>query len=316
MYDRNSPSRVVDTRLPIGTLIRRWSIVVVAVVGFGVGLSAVAGSFESGLNYSPPTAVPGFSDGRPTTLTEAPTVTGPSASQALIDTDGATTSGRPDEPQPARAVDEAIPPAAIVDAPSMEHEQLVVEVAQPVDEGPSDPNMSPITSSNPPPPSTIAPSTTTTTTTVPPDPTTTTSTTTTSIAPGTTTTTLPTPSDGGIDTAFGSKLVALANKAREAEGIAPLAISGSLTSHAESWAQHLAASQSLGHSDIGSLLGGWSTVGENVAAGQPTAPAMHAAWMGSSAHRANLLNPAFTHVGIAVVIDSGGVPRGVQVFGG
>lgn len=305
---------MVDTRLPIGTLIRRWSIVVVAVVAFGAGLSAVAGSFESGLSHSPPTAVPGFSDGPQTSLTEGPTITGPSASQALIDTDGATTSGRPDEPEPARTVDEAIPPAAIVDAPNMEHEQLVEEVAQPVDEGPSDPNMSPITSSNPPPPSTIAPPATTTT--VPPDPTTTTSTTTTSIAPGTTTTTLPSPADGAIDAAFGSKLVALANKVREAEGIAPLAVSGSLTSHAESWAQHLAASQGLGHSDIGSLLGSWSTVGENVAAGQPTAPAMHAAWMGSSAHRANLLNPAFTHVGVAVVIDSGGVPRGVQVFGG
>lgn len=108
----------------------------------------------------------------------------------------------------------------------------------------------------------------------------------------------------------------MANKAREAEGVAPLSVSGSLSSHAESWAQYLAANHTLAHSNIGSLLGSWSTVGENVAAGQPTAPAMHAAWMGSSGHRANILNPAFTHIGVAVVLDSGGVPRGVEVFGG
>jgi hypothetical protein len=47
--------------------------------------------------------------------------------------------------------------------------------------------------------------------------------------------------------------------------------------------------------------------GENVSRGD-SADAAHAALMGSPSHRANMLDPAFTHVGIGVVLHPGAGP--------
>lgn len=43
----------------------------------------------------------------------------------------------------------------------------------------------------------------------------------------------------------------------------------------------------------------WSTVGENIAAGYASVQSVMAGWMGSDGHCANLMNPAFTEVGVA-----------------
>ena len=40
------------------------------------------------------------------------------------------------------------------------------------------------------------------------------------------------------------------------------------------------------------------TIGENIAAGQATASAVMRSWMGSSGHRANILNCSFTALGV------------------
>ena len=55
---------------------------------------------------------------------------------------------------------------------------------------------------------------------------------------------------------------------------------------------------------------GW---GENIAWGQPTAQAVHDAWMGSSGHRANMLNPGFLRIGIGYV-SCGGRPVWTEDF--
>lgn len=44
---------------------------------------------------------------------------------------------------------------------------------------------------------------------------------------------------------------------------------------------------------------GWSSLGENIAAGQPDVSAVIAAWMGSDGHCANIMNPRFTEFGLA-----------------
>ena len=44
---------------------------------------------------------------------------------------------------------------------------------------------------------------------------------------------------------------------------------------------------------------GWSSLGENIAAGQPDVSAVIAAWMGSDGHCANFMNPRFTEFGLA-----------------
>jgi uncharacterized protein YkwD len=51
----------------------------------------------------------------------------------------------------------------------------------------------------------------------------------------------------------------------------------------------------------------WHTWGENVAFGYPTADAVVAAWMNSAPHRANILNPAFTSIGVGSAPSASGV---------
>jgi uncharacterized protein YkwD len=58
----------------------------------------------------------------------------------------------------------------------------------------------------------------------------------------------------------------------------------------------------------------WSTVGENIAAGQPDATSVMKAWMNSPGHRANILNCKFVNIGIGVAQD-GKRPVWTQDFG-
>lgn len=57
------------------------------------------------------------------------------------------------------------------------------------------------------------------------------------------------------------------------------------------------------------------TWGENLACNNQSAAHVMQAWMNSSGHRANILNPAFTHVGLSISTDAFGHPYWVQVFG-
>ncbi len=45
----------------------------------------------------------------------------------------------------------------------------------------------------------------------------------------------------------------------------------------------------------------YRSAGENIAKGQQTPSAVVNAWMNSSGHRANILNPSFTHIGVGYV---------------
>ncbi|KQZ19920.1 sigma-70 family RNA polymerase sigma factor [Streptomyces clavifer] len=58
----------------------------------------------------------------------------------------------------------------------------------------------------------------------------------------------------------------------------------------------------------------WSTYGENIAKGQPTAAAVMEAWMNSPGHKANILNCAFKEIGVGRQESSGG-PVWTQNFG-
>lgn len=58
----------------------------------------------------------------------------------------------------------------------------------------------------------------------------------------------------------------------------------------------------------------WSSVGENIAAGQRNATEVMKAWMKSPGHRANILNCGFRNIGIGVV-QNGRSPVWTQDFG-
>ncbi|QQS00268.1 MAG: CAP domain-containing protein [Austwickia sp.] len=102
--------------------------------------------------------------------------------------------------------------------------------------------------------------------------------------------------------------VAATNAQRAAVGAGPVVWNGCLQPFAQRWATTLAGRGSLAHQDLAPLLSGCSlsSAGENVAMGYSTASAVVTAWMNSPGHRANLLNPTFTQVTIAVAKDASG----------
>jgi uncharacterized protein YkwD len=59
----------------------------------------------------------------------------------------------------------------------------------------------------------------------------------------------------------------------------------------------------------------WSRLGENIAAGQRSPEAVMDAWMHSDGHRANILNCAFTELGVGLAWSSSGTPYWTQDFG-
>ncbi len=62
--------------------------------------------------------------------------------------------------------------------------------------------------------------------------------------------------------------------------------------------------------------GSFGTWGENVAAGYGSAAGVVDGWMNSAGHRANILNPAFTRIGVAIATSADGTPYWTMVLSG
>lgn len=108
--------------------------------------------------------------------------------------------------------------------------------------------------------------------------------------------------------------VAATNQARAAVGLPPLAVSADLAAAATHQAQNMADSGVLYHTpDLGSGLCCWVMVGENVGKG-PSEAVVHAAFMASPEHRANILRAAFTQIGVGYVIDRNGTLWVSEIF--
>jgi uncharacterized protein YkwD len=117
---------------------------------------------------------------------------------------------------------------------------------------------------------------------------------------------------------YEAELLALVNNERTSRGISALAASSCPDRYAESWAAHLASSGGLAHQSLGPMMKACSasTAAENIAAGVLSPAAMVRLWMGSSGHRANILDPHLTRVGTAAVRSSSGKWTAVQDFVG
>jgi uncharacterized protein YkwD len=103
------------------------------------------------------------------------------------------------------------------------------------------------------------------------------------------------------------QLVDLINAERSSRGLNPLNDHSDLTAAAEDQAEAIAAAGYLFHNqDLGSITSGWEMMGENVGYGGSVA-SVHDALMNSPGHRANILNPGYTHVGVGVVVSGGSV---------
>jgi uncharacterized protein YkwD len=99
----------------------------------------------------------------------------------------------------------------------------------------------------------------------------------------------------------------LYNAERAANGLAPFSFNGCLTGIAQPWSERMAASGQMAHNDLHRLTAcGGSAWAENVAYNS-SIPAVHAAWMNSGGHRANILSPRYTQVGIGVARSADGM---------
>ncbi|QOL50296.1 CAP domain-containing protein [Massilia litorea] len=108
---------------------------------------------------------------------------------------------------------------------------------------------------------------------------------------------------------------------------APLAWNDALGAAALAHSRDMAARRHMAHEGSdGSTVAvratragySWRLIGENVAAGQPSASEAVAGWIDSPGHCANLMNPAFTEMGAGYEISRARMPGFVywtQVFG-
>ncbi|WP_435204444.1 CAP domain-containing protein [Micromonospora sp. bgisy143] len=126
---------------------------------------------------------------------------------------------------------------------------------------------------------------------------------------------------GGSVSDQARQVVDLVNAERAKAGCKALTIDDKLMTAAQRHSQDQADHSKMSHtgsdgSDTGVRLDrvgyAWRTYGENVAWNQKTPTAVMDAWMNSSGHRANILNCAFTEIGVGIASSNG--PYWTQVF--
>jgi uncharacterized protein YkwD len=109
------------------------------------------------------------------------------------------------------------------------------------------------------------------------------------------------------------------NALRTSVGVPALKENDTLTRKAEEWAQHMAATGKLEHSNLSDGVSSlsWTALGENVGYSSPsgdTLKLIHDLFVSSSGHRANLVNRDFTHMGVGVATDKAGTVWVAEVF--
>jgi hypothetical protein len=96
------------------------------------------------------------------------------------------------------------------------------------------------------------------------------------------------------------------NALRTGRGLRPLAVDGNLGALAQAHSEVMAGRADLHHTgDLrAGVSGSWTKLGENVGMG-PDNGTVWQAFVNSPGHFANLVDPSFTHVGVAVVWRGG-----------
>lgn len=114
----------------------------------------------------------------------------------------------------------------------------------------------------------------------------------------------------GTASADSDAVVAAVNEERESAGCSPVTVDSRLAAAAQGHSQDQADRGKMTHTGSdGSTTGEratragyrWSRIGENVASGTTSAERVMTMWMNSSGHRANIVNCAYRHIGVARV---------------
>ena len=116
--------------------------------------------------------------------------------------------------------------------------------------------------------------------------------------------------------AFEDEVLRLTNSERAKEGLSPLTACSRLAASARAHSDRMITGQFFAHTDPDTnsratdrirLTGylddasSWGTA-ENIAYGYSTPTALMDGWMNSPGHRANIMNPTLTHIGVGVAI--------------
>lgn len=106
------------------------------------------------------------------------------------------------------------------------------------------------------------------------------------------------------------EVLGLVNDAREAEGLIPVVLDPTLCDVADAYACEMIAGDFFAHENPRTGTGAgrrltaagyiYYAMGENLAVGHDSAEDVVAAWLASPEHRANILDPAWREVGVAV----------------
>ena len=113
-----------------------------------------------------------------------------------------------------------------------------------------------------------------------------------------------------------TKMVDQVNTSRRDAGKAAVVANDAAASKAQAWAGHMSRTGTVEHTGGGSRvdtsgLPKWCSVGENVGMAS-SIDALHAAWMRSASHKANILGN-FNRIGTGLV-RKGNYVYGVQIF--
>lgn len=115
------------------------------------------------------------------------------------------------------------------------------------------------------------------------------------------------PTVARADTSLEAAFADAVNAERAAAGLPALSVAGDLVTVARRHAARMGDSDDLHHNPgMTSEVGNWQKVGENVGRG-PSVDPIHAAFMASPGHRANILDPSWTEMGMGVVVRDGTV---------
>ncbi|OAB41934.1 CAP domain-containing protein [Paenibacillus glacialis] len=110
--------------------------------------------------------------------------------------------------------------------------------------------------------------------------------------------------------AYELQVFRLVNEERTSRGIAALTLNSTLTDLASLKSRDMRDNNYFGHTSPtygtpGEMLNRfgvtWRAYGENIAAGQTTPEEVMRVWMNSPGHRANILDPRFTDIGVGYV---------------
>jgi uncharacterized YkwD family protein/spore coat assembly protein SafA len=120
-----------------------------------------------------------------------------------------------------------------------------------------------------------------------------------------------------------NEVIRLVNVERAKKGLQPLSANWELSRVARLKSQDMANKGYFSHQSptYGSPFNmmenfgiRFSSAGENIAYGQMTPAQVMSAWMNSPGHRANILSPSYTQIGVGLAKNKNGVPYWTQEF--